>query len=94
MDDTVTVTFNPLAQSMFVTFGPGIYPEGQDYRDDMGFTDLVRSLMFGSCSEAQQNFTNDTNWPYARTVLVYRDSMANPFIVDYREVTHLDSCRV
>ncbi|MGW7715490.1 serine/threonine-protein kinase [Streptomyces chartreusis] len=57
MDGTVTVTFSPTAQSMFVTFGPGIYPEGQNYLDDMGFTDLVRGLMFGSCSEAQQNFT-------------------------------------
>ncbi|WP_432199103.1 serine/threonine protein kinase [Streptomyces sp. bgisy027] len=94
MDDTVTVTFNPAAQSMFVTFGPGIYPEGQDYRDDTALTDLVRGLMFGSCSEAQQNFTNDTNWPYGRAVLVYRESMANPIITDYREVTHLDSCRV
>lgn len=94
MDDTVTVTFNPAAQTMFVTFGPGIYPEGQDYRDDTGFTDVVRGLMFGSCSEAQQNFGNDTSWPYGRAVLVYRESMASPTIVDYREVTHIDSCRV
>ncbi|WP_328353305.1 serine/threonine protein kinase [Streptomyces sp. NBC_00445] len=94
MGDTVTVTFNPAAQSMFVTFGPGIYPEGQDYRDDTGFTDIVRGLMFGSCSEAQQNFGNDTAWPYGRAVLVYRESMASPTIVDYREVTHIDSCRV
>ncbi|MFJ2391528.1 serine/threonine protein kinase [Streptomyces sp. NPDC087843] len=94
MDDTVTVTFNPAAQTMFVTFGPGIYPEGQDYHDDTGFTDIVRGLMFGSCSEAQQNFGNDTAWPYGRAVLVYRESMASPTIVDYREVTHIDSCRV
>ncbi|MCX4810674.1 serine/threonine protein kinase [Streptomyces sp. NBC_01239] len=94
MGDTVTVTFNPTAQTMFVTFGPGIYPEGQDYRDDTGFTDIVRGLMFGSCSEAQQNFGNDAAWPYGRAVLVYRESMASPTIVDYREVTHIDSCRV
>ncbi|WP_405473951.1 serine/threonine protein kinase [Streptomyces canus] len=94
LGDTVTVTFNPAAQTMFVTFGPGIYPEGQDYRDDIGFTDIVRGLMFGSCSEAQQNFGNDTAWPYGRAVLVYRESMASPTIVDYREVTHIDSCRV
>ncbi|SES49720.1 Serine/threonine protein kinase [Streptomyces sp. yr375] len=94
MGDTVTVTFNPAAQTMFVTFGPGIYPEGQDYRDDTGFTDIIRGLMFGSCSEAQQNFGNDTAWPYGRAVLVYRESMASPTIVDYREVTHIDSCRV
>ncbi|MGW7715487.1 hypothetical protein ACWGKK_14365 [Streptomyces chartreusis] len=40
------------------------------------------------------NFTHDTNWPYGRAVLAYRESMANPIIIDYREVTHLDSCRV
>ncbi|MFY4720104.1 protein kinase domain-containing protein [Streptomyces sp. LaBMicrA B280] len=94
MGDTVTVTFNPAAQTMFVTFGPGIYPEGQDYREDTEFTDIVRGLMFGSCSEAQQNFGNDSAWPYGRAVLVYRESMASPTIVDYREVTHIDSCRV
>ncbi|WP_329343752.1 hypothetical protein OG866_44200 [Streptomyces sp. NBC_00663] len=94
MGDTVTVTFNPAAQTMFVTFGPGIYPEGQDYRGDTGFTDIVRSLMFGTCSEAQQNFGNNPAWPYGRAVLVYRESMASPTIVDYREVTHIDSCRV
>ncbi|MFF2211979.1 serine/threonine protein kinase [Streptomyces antibioticus] len=94
MGDTVTVTFNPAAQTMFVTFGPGIYPEGEDYRDDAGFTDIVGGLMFGSCSEAQQNFGNDAAWPYGRAVLVYRESMASPTIVDYREVTHIDSCRV
>ncbi|MFF4053539.1 serine/threonine protein kinase [Streptomyces chartreusis] len=94
MGDTVTVTFNPAAQTMFVTFGPGTYPEGQDYRDDGNFTDIVRGLMFGSCSEAQQNYTSDTNWPYGRAVLVYRESMASPTVVGYREVTHLDSCRV
>ncbi|MGX1494943.1 serine/threonine protein kinase [Streptomyces tendae] len=94
VNDTMTVTFNPSAQTMFLTFGPGIYPDGQDYRDDTGFTDLVRGLMFGGCAEAQQNFTQDTTWPYGRAVLVYRESMANPTIVNYRDVTHLDSCRV
>ncbi|MFI6495502.1 serine/threonine protein kinase [Streptomyces sp. NPDC050564] len=94
MDDTVTVTFNPQAQTMFVTFGPGIYPEGQDYRDDTNWTDIVRGLMFGSCSEAQQDFNNDTAWPYGRAAVVYRESMASPTITDFREVTHIDSCRV
>ncbi|MFE2473702.1 serine/threonine protein kinase [Streptomyces mirabilis] len=94
MDDNVTVTFNPRAQTMFVTFGPGIYPEGQDYRDDANWTDIVRGLMFGSCSEAQQDFNNDTPWPYGRTAVVYRESMASPTIADFREVTHIDSCRV
>ncbi|MGV9457283.1 serine/threonine-protein kinase [Streptomyces sp. NPDC003635] len=94
MGDTVTVTFNPTAQTMFVTFGPGPYPEGQNYRDDFDFTDIVRGLMFGSCAEAQHNFTNDTTWPYGRAALVYRESMASPTILDYREVTHTDSCRV
>jgi hypothetical protein len=94
MDDNVTVTFNPGAQTMFVTFGPGIYPEGQDYRDDANWTDIVRGLMFGSCSEAQQDFNNDTPWPYGGAAVVYRESMASPTIADFREATHIDSCRV
>ncbi|MFF4543711.1 protein kinase [Streptomyces sp. NPDC001406] len=94
VDDSVTVTFNPAAQTMFVTFGPGIYPEGQDYHDDTNWTDIVRGLMFGTCSEAQQDFHNDTAWPYGRAVVVYRESMASPIIADWREVTHIDSCRV
>ncbi|MFD8508961.1 serine/threonine-protein kinase [Streptomyces sp. NPDC059687] len=94
MGDDVVVTFNPQAQTMFVTFGPGTFPEGQDYHDDPNWTDDVRSLMFGSCSEAQQNFGLDTTWPYGRAVVVYRESMATPLIADFREVTHTDSCRV
>nr|WP_237519464.1 serine/threonine-protein kinase [Streptomyces sp. HUCO-GS316] len=94
LDGTITVTFNPQAQSMFVTFGPGIYPEGRDYQDDPNFTDTVRGLMFGSCSEARQDFHNDTTWPYGRAVVVYRESMASPLIADFRDVTHIDSCRV
>ncbi len=94
MGDTVTVTFNPEAQTMFVTFGPGTYPEGQDYHDDTNWTDVVRGLMFGSCSEAQQDFHNDITWPYGRAVVVYRESMASPVIADFRDVTHIDSCRV
>ncbi|WP_432175575.1 protein kinase domain-containing protein [Streptomyces sp. Tue6028] len=94
LDDAITVTFNPQAQTMFVTFGPGIYPEGQDYRDDTDWTDVVRGLMFGSCSQAQQDFHNDPAWPYGRAAVVYRESMASPIITDYRDVTHIDSCRV
>ncbi|MEU8975350.1 protein kinase [Streptomyces monashensis] len=94
VDDSVIVTFNPEAQTMFVTFGPGTYPEGQGYHDDSNWTDIVRGLMFGSCSEAQQDFHNDTTWPYGRTVVVYRESMASPVIADFRDVTHIDSCRV
>ncbi|MFD8421058.1 serine/threonine protein kinase [Streptomyces sp. NPDC059466] len=94
MGDSVTVTFNPQAQTMFVTFGPGVYPEGQDYKDDINWTDTVRGLMFGSCSEAQQDFHSDTAWPYGRTAIVYRESMASPLIADFRDVTHIDSCRV
>lgn len=62
MDDEMTVTFNPSAQTMFVTFGPGIYPEGQSYQDDTAWTDIVRGLMFGSCAEAQQDFHDDITW--------------------------------
>ncbi|MEU4616633.1 serine/threonine-protein kinase [Streptomyces umbrinus] len=94
MGNTVTITFNPTAQTMFVTFGPGTYPEGQDHHDDANWTDIVRSLMFGSCTEAQQAFSNDITWPYGRAVVVYRESMASPTITDYRDVTHPDNCRV
>ncbi|GAA3134850.1 hypothetical protein GCM10017687_58960 [Streptomyces echinatus] len=94
LDDEVTVTFNPSAQTMFVTFGPGIYPEGQSYQDDAAWTDIVRGLMFGSCAEAQQDFHDDITWPYGRAAVVYRESMASPLIADFREITHTDSCRV
>jgi serine/threonine protein kinase len=94
MGDEVTVTFNPAAQTMFVTFGPGVYPEGQSYQDDVDWTDVVRGLMFGSCAEAQQDFHDDITWPYGRAAVVYRESMASPLIADFREVTHTDSCRV
>ncbi|MFJ2651130.1 protein kinase [Streptomyces sp. NPDC087420] len=93
-DESVNLTFSPRAQTMFVTFGPNSYPEGQTYEDDPDWTDTMRSLMFGSCSEAQQRFRDDITWPYGRVVIVYRESMANPIVVDYREVTHTDSCRV
>ncbi|MEU6323223.1 serine/threonine-protein kinase [Streptomyces sp. NPDC047009] len=94
MGDDVAVTFNPQAQTMFVTFGPGTFPEGQDYHDDPNWTDDVRSLMFAGCSEAQQDFGQDTTWPYGRAAVVYRESMATPLIADFRDVTHTDSCRV
>ncbi|MEV6117657.1 hypothetical protein AB0L59_35595 [Streptomyces sp. NPDC052109] len=94
MGGDVVVTFNPQAQTMFVTFGPGTFPEGQDYHDDPNSTDDVRSLMFAGCSEAQYDFGQDTTWPYGRAVVVYRESMATPLIADFREVTHTDSCRV
>ncbi|MBT2393932.1 hypothetical protein J7E87_32110 [Streptomyces sp. ISL-1] len=92
--DSLTVTFNPHAQTMFVTFGPGTYPEGQDYQDDPDWTDNRRSLMFGSCSQAQQTFHDDITWLYGRAAVVYRESMASPVIADFRDVTHTDSCRV
>ncbi|MGW3911492.1 protein kinase domain-containing protein [Streptomyces sp. NPDC005070] len=63
-DQDIIVTFNPAAQTMFVTFGPAIYPEGQDYNDDPDWTDVRRGLMFGACSEAQEDFHNDATWPY------------------------------
>ncbi|MFF0897304.1 serine/threonine protein kinase [Streptomyces sp. NPDC003278] len=92
--DDLAVTFNPQAQTMFVTFGPGTFPEGQDYQDDPDWTDIRRGLMFGSCTEAQQDFHNDIAWPYGRAVIVYRESMASPLIADFRDATHIDSCRV
>lgn len=92
--DSLTVTFNPQAQTMFVTFGPGTYPEGQSYHDDPNWIDNRRSVMFGSCSQAQQSFHDDITWPYGRAAVVYRESMANPIITDFRDVTHTDSCRV
>lgn len=94
MGDDLVVTFTPQAQTMFVTFGPGTFPEGQDYQDDPNWTDIRRGLMFGSCSEAQQDFHNDITWPYGRAVVVYRESMASPLIADFRDATHIDSCRV
>ncbi|MGQ4376417.1 protein kinase [Streptomyces sp. SAS_267] len=94
MGDDIIVTFNPAAQTMFVTFGPANYPEGQDYHDDTGWIDVRRGLMFGSCSEAQADFHNDATWPYGRAAVVYRESMASPIVADSREVTHIDSCRV
>ncbi|MFD6549676.1 hypothetical protein [Streptomyces sp. NPDC058398] len=93
-DQDIIVTFNPAAQTMFVTFGPAVYPEGQDYQDDTDWIDVRRSLMFGSCSEAQEDFHNDPTWPYGRAAVVYRESMASPIIADSRDVTHIDSCRV
>ncbi|MGW7610981.1 hypothetical protein ACWGKW_27660 [Streptomyces sp. NPDC054766] len=94
LDGSITVTFNPRAQTMFITFGPGSYPEGQDYHDDPSWTDTIRSLMFGSCSEAQADFHNNPTWPYGRAAVVYRESMASPIVTDFRDVTHIDSCRV
>ncbi|MEU6278593.1 protein kinase [Streptomyces populi] len=94
VDEDIIVTFNPAAQTMFVTFGPAVYPEGQDYNDDTGWIDVRRGLMFGSCSEAQEDFHNDPAWPYGRAAVVYRESMASPIIADFRDVTHIDSCRV
>ncbi|MGW2785917.1 serine/threonine-protein kinase [Streptomyces populi] len=94
LDGSIIVTFNPQAQTMFVTFGPGAYPEGQDYHDDPSWTDTIRSLMFGSCSEAQEDFHDDATWPYGRAAIVYRESMASPIVADFRDVTHIDSCRV
>ncbi|MGY1583880.1 serine/threonine-protein kinase [Streptomyces sp. MN13] len=94
LEGDVTVTFNPAAQTMFVTFGPGTYPEGQTHADDAAFTDIRRGLMFGACAEAQHTLSNDATWPYGRAAIVYRESMANPIVIDFRDVTHIDSCRV
>lgn len=49
--------------------------------------------MSGSCTEAQQAFSNDITWPYGRTIVVHRESTASPTITDYRNVTHPDRQR-
>ncbi|MFD9796863.1 hypothetical protein ACFWXK_38640 [Streptomyces sp. NPDC059070] len=92
--DRLTVTFNPQAQTMFVTFDLGTYPEGQSHRDDARWGENRRSVMFGSCSQAQRSFHDDITWPYGRAAVVHRGSMACPIIADFRKVTRTNSCRV
>ncbi|MFD5521465.1 hypothetical protein [Streptomyces sp. NPDC127066] len=77
-----------------VQAGLGQCPQVHAHQDDTGWIDVRRGLMFGSCSEAQGDFHNDATWPYGRAAVVYRESMANPSIADFRDVTHIDSCRV
>ncbi|MFG3497932.1 serine/threonine-protein kinase [Streptomyces sp. NPDC047886] len=90
LSDGVQVTFNPEAQTMFLTAGPSatVWENGGDY------TDLRRSMMFSGCSYGNDKLRSDINWPYGRVVVVYRESMAKPVIADYREVTNGMRCRV
>ncbi|MFF3606738.1 serine/threonine-protein kinase [Streptomyces sp. NPDC002463] len=86
----VQVTFNPEAQTMFLTAGPSttVWENGGDS------TDLARSMMFTGCSLGNNKLRTDINWPYGRVVVIYRESMANPVIANYREVTNDMNCRV
>lgn len=90
LSDGVQVTFNPEAQTMFITAGPSVkvWENGGDY------TDLRRSIMFSGCSYGNDKLRTDINWPYGRVAVVYRESMAKPVIADYREVTNGMRCRV
>ncbi|MCF2533954.1 serine/threonine-protein kinase [Yinghuangia soli] len=90
LPEGVRVTFNPKAQTMFLTVGPSpvVWNNGGDY------TELRRALMFSGCSYGNEKIRADSNWPYGRVVVVYRESMATAVIADYREVTRGMSCRV
>lgn len=86
----VSVTFNPQAQTMFLTVGPSttVWTNGGDY------TELRRAVMFAGCSYGNDKIRTDINWPYGRVVVVYRESMATAVVADYRDVTNGMSCRV
>ncbi|WP_436778228.1 serine/threonine-protein kinase [Yinghuangia sp. YIM S09857] len=86
----VRVTFNPEAQTMFLTVGPSsvVRANGGD------LTDLRRAVMFTGCSHGNDKIRTDTNWPYGRVVVIYRESMATAVVMDYREVTNSMYCRV
>ncbi|MFF2506350.1 serine/threonine-protein kinase [Streptomyces sp. NPDC058067] len=90
LPDGVQVTFNPKAQTMFLTTGPSVTvsENGGDY------TELRRSVMFAGCSYGNEKLRTDISWPYGRVAVVYRESMAKPVIADYREVTNGMRCRV
>lgn len=84
------VTFNPKAQTMFLTVGPSsiVQSNGGDY------TDLRRAVLFTGCSYGNEKIRADINWPYGRVVVVYRESMATAVVIGYRDVTSGMSCRV
>ncbi|MEU3480830.1 serine/threonine protein kinase [Streptomyces sp. NPDC033754] len=90
LSEGVQVTFNPEAQTMFLTAGPSVtvWENGGDY------IDLQRSMMFTGCSRGNDKLRTDISWPYGRVVVIYRESMANPVIASYREVTNGMHCRV
>ncbi|MFD8013535.1 serine/threonine-protein kinase [Streptomyces sp. NPDC059762] len=90
LPEGVQVTFNPEAQTMFLTVGPSttVWENGGDY------TDLHRSMMYTGCSLGNEKMRTDITWPYGRVVVVYRESMANPVIASFREVTNGMNCRV
>lgn len=85
----VWVTFNPKAQTMFLTVGPSttVWTNGGDY------TELRRAVMFAGCSYGKDKIRTDINWPYGRVVVVYRESVATAVVADYRDVT-IGLCRV
>ncbi|MFE9659222.1 protein kinase [Streptomyces sp. NPDC005955] len=88
--DGLHVTFNPEAQTMFLTMGPLVNTgeEGLDH------TDLRRSIMFAGCTQGNHKLRTDLTWPYGRVVVVHRESMASPVVSDYREVVNIAHCRV
>ncbi|MFE5298099.1 serine/threonine-protein kinase [Streptomyces sp. NPDC056632] len=90
LPEGVQVTFNPEAQTMFLTAGPStaVWENGGDY------TDLHRSMMYTGCTHGNDKLRTDITWPYGRVVVVYRESMANPVIASFREVTNGMHCRV
>ncbi|MFE5593335.1 serine/threonine protein kinase [Streptomyces sp. NPDC056549] len=90
LPEGVQVTFNPEAQTMFLTAGPSsaVWENGGDY------TDLHRSMMYTGCTHGNDKLRTDITWPYGRVVIVYRESMANPVIASFREVTNGMNCRV
>ncbi|WP_432017718.1 serine/threonine protein kinase [Streptomyces hydrogenans] len=90
LSEGVQVTFNPEAQTMFLTAGPStaVWENGGDY------VDLHRSMMYTGCTHGNDKLRTDIAWPYGRVVIVYRESMANPVIASFREVTNGMNCRV
>ncbi|MEU0402487.1 protein kinase [Streptomyces sp. NPDC006197] len=90
LPEGVQVTFNPEAQTMFLTAGPStaVWENGGDY------TDLARGMMYTGCTHGNDKLRTDITWPYGRVVVIYRESMANPVIASFREVTNGMNCRV
>ncbi|MFF7780542.1 serine/threonine-protein kinase [Streptomyces tanashiensis] len=90
LSEGVQVTFNPAAQTMFLTAGPS----AKAWENGGDSTDLERSMMFTGCSLGNNKLRTDISWPYGRVVVIYRESMANPVVAGYREVTNDMNCRV
>ncbi|MFD8953768.1 serine/threonine protein kinase [Streptomyces xanthophaeus] len=83
----VEVSFNPKAQTVFVTFGP------QD-RSEIDRNEDIRAVHYTTCTTVQSRFGDDISWPYGRYAVLFRHSMADPRIYRSGEVTMGHSCRV